>query len=85
MGQKTLEQRAAKLVLSMKDFFRTRRTILYRYLIAQGGYGKLYWSSNGILYSQARAISKNRMDKDQREKIKILDQVALLRISSGFS
>ena len=85
MGQKTLEQRATKLVLSMKDFFELDEQSYIDVLLRREDMANFIGVATESFIRKLGQFQKRGWIKTKGKKIKILDQEALLRISSGFS
>lgn len=85
MGQKTLEQRAAKLVHSMKDFFELDEQSYIDILLRRKDMANFIGVATESFIRKLGQFQKRGLIKTKGKKIKILDQEALLRISSGFS
>ena len=83
--KKSLEQKAAKLVLSMKDFFELDEQSYIDVLLRREDMANFIGVATESFIRKLGQFQKRGWIKTKGKKIKILDQEALLRISSGFS
>ena len=85
-GQKILEQRAAKLVLSMKDFLELDEQSYVDVLLRREEYmANFIGATTESFIRKLGQFQKRGWIRTKGKKIKTLDQEALLRISLGFS